>query len=45
MTVDFPLPPNLPEPVDDGAADHLRGIEMPDLQLQSTVDFGIIIRS
>jgi len=38
MTVDFPLPPNLPEPVDDGAADHLRGIEMPDLQLQSPAD-------
>jgi len=36
MTVDFPLPLNLPKPVDDGAADHLRGIEMPDLQLQST---------
>jgi peroxiredoxin len=36
MTVDFPLPSNLPEPVDDGAADHLTGIEMPDLPLQST---------
>jgi peroxiredoxin len=36
MTVAFPLPPNLPEPIDDGAADHLTGIEMPDLQLQST---------
>lgn len=36
MTVDFPLPPNLPEPVDDGAADHLRSIEMPDLRIQST---------
>jgi peroxiredoxin len=36
MIVDFPLPPDLPEPVDDGAADHLTGIEMPDLKLQST---------
>jgi peroxiredoxin len=33
---DFPLPPNLPAPVDDGAADHLRGLAMPQLSLPST---------
>lgn len=30
------LPPGLPEPVDDGAADHLPGMALPDLALQST---------
>jgi len=34
--VDFPLPPNLPEPVDDGAAKHLPGMLMPRLSLPST---------
>ena len=33
---DFPLPPNLPRPVDDGAAAHLRGKEMPSVSLPST---------
>jgi peroxiredoxin len=33
---DFPLPPNLPRPVDDGAAAHLVGKEMPDVTLLST---------
>jgi peroxiredoxin len=32
----FPLPPNLPVPVDDGAADHLTGVQMPAVQLRST---------
>ena len=33
---DFPLPPNLPLPVDDGAADHLMGVLMPPISLRST---------
>jgi len=33
---DFPLPPDLPVPVDDGAADHLSGMAMPQLSLPST---------
>jgi peroxiredoxin len=32
----FPLPPNLPRPIDDGAADHLRGLPMPRMSLPST---------
>jgi peroxiredoxin len=30
------LPANLPVPVDDGACDHLRGMQMPQLQLAAT---------
>jgi peroxiredoxin len=33
---DFPLPPNLPRPADDGAASHLLGMAMPELSLLST---------
>jgi peroxiredoxin len=33
---DFPLPLNLPPPVDDGAADHLRDMAMPHVSLRST---------
>jgi peroxiredoxin len=33
---DFPLPPNLPRPVDDGAASHLRDMAMPQISLRST---------
>ena len=33
---DFPLPLNLPRPVDDGAADHLRHMPMPRISLPST---------
>jgi peroxiredoxin len=32
----FPLPPNLPVPVDDGAAQHLLGLPLPNLSLPST---------
>ena len=32
---DFPLPANLPEPVDDGAADHLVGMAVPRVSLSS----------
>ena len=42
----FPLPPNLPRPIDDGAADHLRGLPMPHMSLPSTsgamVDLGAL---
>jgi peroxiredoxin len=42
----FPLPPNLPRPLDDGAADHLRGLAMPHISLSSTsggmVDLGAL---
>jgi peroxiredoxin len=33
---DFPLPPNLPRPEDDGAANHLAGMAMPKISLRST---------
>src|SRR5437867_7977860 len=33
---DFPLPPDLPRPTDDGAADHLKGMAMPRITLLST---------
>lgn len=32
----YVLPPDLPEPVDDGAADHLEGVTLPSLSLPST---------
>jgi peroxiredoxin len=38
MTIEnFPLPANLPAPEDDGAADHLAGTRLPDLQLPATI--------
>jgi peroxiredoxin len=38
MTQDYrSLPPNLPAPADDGAADHLTGMEVPALRLPSTL--------
>lgn len=30
------LPPNLPVPIDDGACDHLIGLELPDIVMPST---------
>jgi peroxiredoxin len=36
MTV-YELPANLPAPVDDGACDHLAGLEVPALTLESSV--------
>ncbi|WP_129114247.1 peroxiredoxin [Halegenticoccus tardaugens] len=36
MAEDFPLPDDLPAPEDDGAADHLQGMEMPDVSLPAT---------
>jgi len=32
----FQLPPDLPRPVDDGAAAHLEGVFLPDIALPST---------
>jgi len=32
----FPLPPDLPQPVDDGAADHLWHMPMPQISLRYT---------
>jgi peroxiredoxin len=32
----FPLPPNLPVPLDDGACDHLPGMKVPSIALRST---------
>ena len=34
--IDFPLPPNLPHPIDDGTADHLMGMSLPPVSLRST---------
>jgi len=36
QVTDFPLPPNLPRPVDDGAASHLRDMLMASISLRST---------
>jgi len=33
---DFPLPDDLPEPEDDGAADHLPGLDVPAVSLPAT---------
>jgi peroxiredoxin len=33
---DFPLPSGLPQPLDDGAADHLPGVVLPKISLVST---------
>ena len=44
----YVLPPNLPVPEDDGAADHLTGLELPDLTFDSSAgpvnlrDFAVI---
>jgi len=34
--IDFPLPTDLPKPVDDGAADHLLNMQLPRVSLRST---------
>lgn len=33
---DFPLPANLPRPVDDGAAEHLKNMRVPAVSLETT---------
>lgn len=35
------LPPDLPVPVDDGAAEHLPGLALPELTLESTAGAGV----
>jgi peroxiredoxin len=37
----FQLPPNLPVPEDDGAADHLTGTSLPDIELPTTDDSAV----
>lgn len=36
MSTDFPLPDDLPEPADDGAAAHLQGTELPAVSVPAT---------
>ena len=36
MSDPYVLPPNLPQPADDGAADHLEGATLPSLELPAT---------
>jgi peroxiredoxin len=43
--IDFPLPPDLPRPVDDGAADHLRGAPIPSVSLRSTAKRTVDLRA
>lgn len=38
MSGSFPLPPNLPEPVDDGACRHLPEMRLPPITLPSTAE-------
>ena len=38
MVDPYTLPDDLPRPVDDGAADHLRGTRMPEIELAATDD-------
>jgi peroxiredoxin len=38
---DFPLPPDLPRPVDDGGAAHLEGMAIPSIALPSTSEGSI----
>jgi peroxiredoxin len=45
MTADFPLPAGLPAPADDGAAAHLRGTTLPDLDLPATDGSVVHLRS
>ncbi|MGH9726934.1 MAG: peroxiredoxin, partial [Candidatus Acidiferrales bacterium] len=33
---DFPLPANLPRPIDDGAASHLKSMRVPPVSLETT---------
>jgi peroxiredoxin len=42
--IDFPLPIDLPAPVDDGAADHLRGMRLPSIALPSTGNRSVALR-
>ena len=39
----YTLPNDLPRPIDDGAADHLSGLELPRLGLPSTDDESVVL--
>jgi len=41
----YDLPPNLPRPIDDGGTDHLTGMDLPALRLQSTSGLLLDLRS
>lgn len=41
----YVLPPDLPVPIDDGAAAHLRGAKVPPIVLQSTSGEGVDLRT
>ena len=43
--IDFPLPPNLPKPADDGMATHLMGMPIPPISLRSTKGRSVALRS
>ena len=43
--IDFPLPPNLPKPTDDGMAAHLMGMPIPPISLRSTSGRIVDLRS
>jgi len=43
--IDFPLPPNLPKPTDDGMAGHLMRMPIPPISLRSTRDRSVDLRS
>lgn len=45
MTDATKLPPGLPEPIDDGACDHLVGLELPEVTLESARGESIEMRS
>lgn len=44
MSKEFPLPDDLPVPEDDGAADHLPGMELPDIPLPATDGTTVALR-
>ena len=44
MPKDFPLPNDLPVPENDGEADHLPGMEMPDVSLPATDGTTVVLQ-
>ncbi|MGH9717559.1 MAG: peroxiredoxin [Candidatus Acidiferrales bacterium] len=45
MPAYFPLPSNLPRPIDDGTADHLKGMAMPAILLRSMTGRSVNLRA
>jgi peroxiredoxin len=41
----YDLPPDLPRPIDDGGTDHLTGMELPTIKLQSTLGSLVDLRT